>query len=125
MAQFAKKDTAILTASFTPDAVWILPDASTFTGTAAIQAGGKAFFDMLESFSLESSVIDKLIVVNDHEAVTFSHGIGMMKMKGAKKAERHNNPFADYWQKGADGAWRIAYELNAEGPMPAAAPAQP
>ena len=28
------------------------------------------------------------------------------------------NPFADYWQKSADGAWRIAYELNAEGPMP-------
>jgi len=36
-------------------------------------------------------------------------------MKGKKAAELHNNPFADYWVKGADGAWRIVYEVNAEG----------
>ena len=42
----------------------------------------------------------------------------MVKTKGAKKAERHNNPFVDHWKKGADGTWRVAYELNAEGVVP-------
>jgi hypothetical protein len=31
-------------------------------------------------------------------------------------------PFADYWKKGSDGTWRVAYEVNADGPVPAAAP---
>lgn len=116
------KDVAGITALFTDDATWILPDASTFTGKVAITAGGKGFLDALESYTEESTAIDKLIVVNDSEAVTFSHGIGMLKMKG-KKAERHNNPFADYWKKGADGTWRIGYEVNADGPIPEAKPA--
>jgi uncharacterized protein (TIGR02246 family) len=111
------KDAAGTAALFTDDATWILPDASTFTGKAAIQAGAKGFFDAIDSFTPESNVIDKLIVVSDSEAVTFSHGIGTMKMKGkGQKSERHNNPFADYWRKGTDGMWRIAYEVNADGP---------
>lgn len=117
------KDAAGAAAMFTDDATWILPDASTFTGMAAIQAGAKGFFDSLDSFTGESATIDKLIVVNDSEAVTFSHGIATMKMKGGRKAERHNNPFADDWKKGADGTWRIAYEVTADGVMPAAKPA--
>jgi uncharacterized protein (TIGR02246 family) len=117
------KDAAGTAAMFTDDATWILPDASTFVGKAAIQAGAKGFFDALDSYTGESATIDKLIVVNDSEAVTFSHGIGMMKMKGGKKAEQHNNPFADYWKKGADGTWRIAYEVNADGVVPEAKPA--
>lgn len=115
------KDVAGTAALFTDDATWILPDASTFTGKAAIMQGAKGFFDALDSFTPESNTIDKLVVVNDSEAVTFSHGIGMIKLKG-KKAERHNNPFADYWKKGTDGTWRIAYEVNADGPAPAAKP---
>ena len=111
------KDVAGVAAQFTDDATWILPDASTFTGKAAIQAGAKGFFDALDSFTPESNIIDKLIVVSDSEAVTFSHGIGTMKMKGkGQKSERHNNPYVDYWKKGADGSWRVAYEVNADGP---------
>lgn len=112
------KDAAGTAALFTDDATWILPDAATFTGKAAIQAGVKGFFDALDSFTAESSAIDKLIIVNDSEAVTFSHGIGMEKLKSEKQAQRHNNPFVDYWKKGANGRWLIAYEVNADGVMP-------
>ncbi len=115
---FQTKDVAGLVELFTPDATWILPDASTFVGSDAIAAGGKAFLESLESATIDSESIDKLIVVNDSEAVTFAHGVGTMKMKGAKNAERTINPFADYWKKGADGVWRIAYEVNADGPVP-------
>ena len=110
------KDSKGIAALFTDDGVWILPDASTFTGKAAIEPAAKAFVDSYDTFTPESDGIDKLIVVNDSEAVTFSHGIATMKLKG-KPAERHNNPFADYWKKGADGMWRIAYEVNADGVM--------
>jgi uncharacterized protein (TIGR02246 family) len=113
----ANKDPAALAALFTDDGTWILPDASTYTGTAAITAGAKAFFDMVESFSGGAASMDKLIVVNDSEAVTFAHGTVTMKMKGGKKAEAHNNPFVDYWKKGA-GGWKIAYEVNADGAVP-------
>lgn len=65
--------------------------------------------------------LDRLIVVSDSEAVTFSTGTFSMTMKG-KKAENHTNPFADHWKKGADGVWRIAYEVNAEGVVPAPPP---
>ena len=119
---FAAKDAAGVAALFTSDATWVLPDASTFVGAEAIRAGAKGFFDSLESFTIESEGIDRLIVVNDSEVVTFAHGIGTMKAKGAKKAERNINPFADHWKKGADGAWRIAYEVNAFGPVPAKKP---
>lgn len=122
MATFAplleSKNAAGTAALFTDDATWILPDASTFVGKAAIQAGAKGFFDGLDSFKAESDAIDKLIVVNDSEAVTFSHGVGMMKMKSGKKVERHNNPYVDYWKKGANGTWLIAYEVNADGVVP-------
>ena len=123
------KDAAGVAAMFTDDATWILPDASTFVGKAAIQAGAKGFMDQLDSFVPETNTIDKLVVISDSEALTFSHGIATMKMKGkGQKAERHNNPYADYWKKGADGTWRVAYEVNADGPVPAAAtpaPAKP
>ena len=115
------KDPAALAAVFTPDATWILPDASTFMGTAAITAGAKAFFDSMESFVAESAVIDKLVVVSDTEAVTFSHGLSMLKMKGMKQAEHHNNPFADHWKKRATG-WQVDYEINADGSVPPTKP---
>lgn len=121
MPLLQSKDAAGTAALFTDDATWILPDASTFTGKAAIEAGAKSFFGALDTFTLESVTLDKLIVVNDSEAVTFSHGVGVLKLKG-KKAERHDNPFADYWRKGADGTWRVAYEVNADGPAAAPAP---
>ncbi len=119
------KDAAGFAAFFTEDATWILPDASTFKGRAAIEKGVSDFIATFESVSFGTITIDKLVVINDTEALTFSNGSFTVTMKGKKKAETLANPFADYWQKGADGAWRIAYELNAEGPMPAAAPAQP
>ena len=119
---FATKDTVTLANLFTQDATWILPDASTFTGRASIVAGAKAFFATFDTATVSAMVIDKLIVVNDSEAVTFSHGNYTMKLKG-KKAETGVNPFADLWKKEADGVWRIAYEVNASGP--AAPPAAP
>ena len=48
-----------------------------------------------------------------------------MMMKGKKKMENHMNPFADYWKKGADGVWRIAYEVNADGVVPDAKAKEP
>ena len=44
-----------------------------------------------------------------------------MTEKG-KKPESFVNPFADLWKKGPDGVWRIAYEVNANGPATPAAP---
>lgn len=114
----AAKDGATFASFFTEDATWILPDATTLVGRAAIDQGAKAFIESFESASLGSVTIDKLIVASDTEAVTFSHGSMTITMKGKKTAEVHNNPFADYWVKGADGMWRIAYEVNAEGVMP-------
>ena len=118
MQLVVKQDVAGLANAFTADGVWVLPDATTFTGTAAIEAGAKAFLSTIESFTIESNAIEKVIVVSDSEAVTISRQVSMIKAKGAKKAERHNNPFVDHWKKGADGTWRVAYELNAEGVVP-------
>lgn len=114
------KDTAALGRLFVPDAVWILPDASTFTGRASITAGGHAFFATFDSATMSTPTIDKLVVVNDSEAVTFAHGTYSMVVKGKNSGPRVN-PFADLWRKGADGSWRIAYEINADGAAPAAA----
>src|SRR5579862_8861709 len=50
------KDAAGAAAMFTDDGTWILPDASTFSGKAAIQAGAKGFFDALDVFTPESVV---------------------------------------------------------------------
>jgi uncharacterized protein (TIGR02246 family) len=118
---FAAKDGATFASFFTDDATWILPDATTYVGRPAIEKGAKVFIESFASASLGAVTIDKVIVASETEAVTFSHGSMTITMKGKKTAELHNNPFADYWVKGADGMWRIAYEVNAEGVTPAAA----
>ncbi len=112
---FAAKDSAAFAAVFTEDATWILPDASSATGRANIAAAAQRYFGTYESTTAEPTVIDKLIVVSDSEAVTFVHGTYTITVKG-KRPERRVNPFADLWKKGADGVWRIAYEINADGP---------
>lgn len=124
MPAMQTKDAAAVAALFTEDATWILPDASTFRGRADIENGAKAFFAAYESVAPGATTIDQLVVINDSEALTFSHGTYGMTMKG-KKAENHMNPFADYWKKGADGVWRIAYEVNADGVVPDAAAKKP
>jgi uncharacterized protein (TIGR02246 family) len=118
---FDTKDTAAVANQFTADATWILPDASTYTGHADIAAGAaKLFASFPAGMTYSPATLDKLVVVNDSEAVTFSHSDYTVTGKGKKPASRVN-PFADYWKKGADGVWRIAYEINADGPAPAAA----
>ena len=107
------KDMATVSGLFTDDATWVLPDASTFKGRAEIEAGGKGFFDSYQSVTPGALAIEKLVVISDTEALTFSRATYAMMVKGKK--ENHTNPFADYWQKGADGVWRIAYEVNADG----------
>ena len=117
MVVYDRMDAAGVAATFTPDAVWILPDGSSLTGTAAITAGYERFFGSLDAFRTESVTVDRFLVVNDREVVTFSHAIAALTLKGKRNAERHINPFADHWQLGADGVWRIAYEINADGPL--------
>ncbi len=107
-------------ALFTDDGTWILPDASTYKGHADIEKGAKAFFDMIDTVEPGETVLDKVVVVSDNEAVSFAHGTMLLKMKGEKKAQTHVNPFADHWKKGADGVWKVTYEVNAEGVMPEA-----
>jgi uncharacterized protein (TIGR02246 family) len=124
MPAFATKDVAAAAALFTEDATWILPDATTFRGRADIENGIKAFFAAYESVAPGTTTIDQLVVINDGEALTFAHGTYGMTMKG-KKAENHTNPYADYWKKGADGVWRIAYEVNADGVVPDAVAKKP
>jgi uncharacterized protein (TIGR02246 family) len=114
---FQKKDAKAVAELFAEDATWILPDATTFTGRASIEAGAKAFFESFESATPGPMTIDRLIVISDNEAVTFAHGTFNITMKG-KKPEMVINPFADHWRKGTDGKWLVAYEVNAEGPVP-------
>ena len=111
----SKKDTSAITSLFTDDAVWILPDASTFKGKDAIRKGATDFFASFDSVTNMSQAIDKIVVVSDSEAVAFATGKYTIYMKG-KKGEAHINPYVDHWKKGSDGTWRIAYEVNAEGP---------
>jgi len=120
----AAKDAAGVASLFTEDGTWILPDASTFNGRNNIEAGAKNFFTTMESLVPGETAIDKLIVVSDAEAVTFSHGDYTQTEKGKPPAQ-HMNPFADHWKKGADGTWLIAYEINADGPGPASAAMKP
>ena len=120
----AAKDAAALANLFTEDATWILPDASTFTGRANIESGAKGFVASFESLAPDQMVIDKLIVVSDSEAVTFSHGNYTLTERG-KKPARRVNPFADHWRKGADRVWRVTYEINADGPAATAAQPKP
>jgi uncharacterized protein (TIGR02246 family) len=120
----AAKDAAAVANLFTEDGTWILPDASSFTGRADIESGAKKFFESFESFAIDQMAIDRLVVVSDSEAVTFSHGNYKLTEKGKTPASRVN-PFADQWKKGADGVWRVTYEINADGPAPSAAPPKP
>ena len=108
------KNVAAAAALFTDDATWIHPDATTFKGRAEIEKGLAGFFDSYESATPGTVAIERLVVVSDTEAVTFSRAMYGVTMKG-KQPENRTNPFADYWQKGADGVWRIAYEINADG----------
>ncbi len=124
MAPLESKDSAGFASFFTEDATWVLANALTFKGRAEIEKGATAFFAMFESITFGPFAIDKLVVISATEAVTFSNGSYTVTTKDNKTPVTLSNPFADYWQKGADGTWRIAYEINAEGPMPAA-PAQP
>ena len=123
-ATLNNKDAAGFAAFFTEDATWILPNASTFKGRAAIESGANDFVATFESVTFGAVTIDKLVVISDTEALTFSNVSYTVTTKDKKVPVTLKNPFADYWQKGADGMWRIAYEINAEGPIPEA-PAQP
>lgn len=109
------KDPAAIANMFTVDGTWILPDASTFSGRKDIEVAAKNYFATIESFIMHQVKLDKLIVVSDVEAVTFSHGDYTLTERG-KAPTKRVNPVADYWMKGTDGVWRIAYELNADGP---------
>ncbi len=112
------KDTAGFANLFTPDGTWIAQDASTSRGRANLASAAGKFLASVQAITAPEITIDRLIVVNDSEAVTFSHGVYSITMKG-KRPESHLNPFADLWKKEADGVWRIAYEINADGPAPA------
>ena len=116
----SKKDVAGLVAMFTKDAVWIENDAATFTGTAEIEKGAKGLFDAFDSITPGTTTLDRLVVVSDSEAVTFSHLTYSMTLKGKKTAENRINPFADHWKKESDSVWRISYEINADGVVPQA-----
>ena len=120
----ADKDAAAVANMFTDDGTWILPDASTFTGRASIEVAAKNYFSTISSFIVTQMALDKLIVVSTSEAVTFSHGNYTLTEPGKAPAKRVN-PVADYWKKGADGVWRVNYELNADGPAPAKVAAKP
>jgi uncharacterized protein (TIGR02246 family) len=112
---FTTRDTAAMGSLFTEDATWTLSDGTTFKGHGAITKGAAGFFASVDSLHQDGSTIDELIVVNDSEIVTFSTWQLTVKEKG-KKSEKHVNPFADIWRKGSDGTWRVAREINAEGP---------
>lgn len=123
LTNFAKaitsKDPAAIANMFTVDGTWILPDASKFSGRKNIEMAAKNYFVNVESFIMSQVIMDKLIVVSDSEAVTFSHGNYTLTEQG-KATTKRVNPVADYWMKGADGVWRVAYELNADGPAASA-----
>ena len=114
------KDVDAVANMFTDDGTWILPDASAYTGRVTIKLAAKNYLDALDSFVTDQVVIDRLLVVSDSEAVTFSHGNYTLREKG-KPPTKRVNPVADYWKKGRDGVWRVAYELNADGPAVTAA----
>jgi uncharacterized protein (TIGR02246 family) len=118
-AAMAAKDTSGLRAVFADNAVWTMQDGTTSKGMAEILKFASTIYASMMSMKVDSSTLDELIVVNDNEAVTFSTWIYTLTAKG-KKAEQHINPFADIWRKGADGAWKITREINADGVIPAA-----
>jgi uncharacterized protein (TIGR02246 family) len=114
---FSAKDTAAVRSAFTDDGVWTMEDGTSSRGSAEIVAKAAGLFASAESFKIDSNVLDELIVVNDNEAVTFSTWNYTMVTKG--KEAHYVNPFADIWRKGADGAWKIAREINSSGVAPA------
>lgn len=120
----AAKDAAGVANMFTDDGTWILPDASTFKGRASIEVGARNFFATIGSFVTDQMAIDKLVVISSSEAMTFSHGNYTLTEPGKQPVKRVN-PAADYWKKGADGVWRVNYDLNADGPAPAKVAAKP
>jgi uncharacterized protein (TIGR02246 family) len=124
VATLQSKDPAALASIFTEDATWILPDASVHKGRDEIEKTATAFFKTYESATITSSTVDKVVAISETEALTFSTALYTMTMKG-KKPENRRNPFADYWQKGADGVWRVAYEVNSDGAVHDQAAAKP
>lgn len=118
----AAKDPAAIVNMFTTDGTWILPDASNLRGHANIATAAKNYFTNVESFIVSETIIDKLVVISDTEALTFSHANYTLTEKG-KPPTKRVNPVADYWMKGTDGVWRVAYEINADGPASTAAAA--
>ena len=109
------KDHIRVATLFTEDATWIFYDASTHKGRAAIEVGAKALIESTLGDVMGPSIIEKLIVINDSEALTFSH-VDITTTK-AGKTEIWKNPYATYWKKGTDGIWRIAYDVSAYGPI--------
>lgn len=112
----AAKDHEGIANMFTADGTWILPDASNLRGRTNIEAAAKNYFTNIESFIISETIIDKLVVISDSEALTFSHANYTLTEKG-KAPTKRVNPVADYWTRGTDGSWRIAYEINADGPV--------
>ncbi len=111
-------DTAAVRTIFAEDATWITSDGASNKGMAEILGAVAKIYAGTDSFKIDSSTLDALVVVNDNEAVTFTTWVYTAKAKG-KKAEQRVNPFADIWRKGADGSWRITREINADGVAPA------
>ncbi len=120
----AAKDAAGIANMFTDDATWILPDASTFKGRASIELAARNYFATIDSFIIDQVAIDKIVVISSSEAMTFSRGSYTLTEQGKPPVKRLN-PAADYWKKGADGVWRVNYDLNADGPAPAKVAAKP
>ena len=121
MTDFAQalraKDAAAVANMFTEDATWVMPDASAFAGRTAITAAATRHFQTFESLVIDQMSIDRLIVVSDSMAVAFAHADYTVTETGKPPVKRVN-PVADLWLKGADGVWRVSYELNADGPAP-------
>jgi uncharacterized protein (TIGR02246 family) len=122
-----QKDAAVVAALFTEDAIQVLPDATIIKGRPDIEKSMKAQFDSPIPAVANTYSIDRVLIVSDAEAVAISHGDYTLMPKG-KKSETRLNRFVDVWKKGADGVWRISYEINADGPAPSTdggAPAKP
>lgn len=116
---FTARNPVAVANMFTEDGTWILPDASKFTGRSSIETAARNYIGTIQSSITDRFAIDRLIVVSNSEAVTFSHSEYTLTAPGSPPSRRVN-PFADHWKKGSDGVWRVAYEINADGPAAAA-----
>jgi uncharacterized protein (TIGR02246 family) len=117
MAAMQNKDVRALVAAFTPDATWVLPDSSAAHGAKDIEVVAMVFMSLYESARIEATTLDKLVVISATEALTFATARYSMTLNG-KSPETRQTTFADYWTLGADGAWRVAYEVNSDGVVP-------